>query len=575
MKKIWLVVPMLFLVAPVLAQEEAPAQEQAPVITRVTGTLLGADEQPMQLAHVHLHPVASGKVVQGVDVAPDGSYALEMDTTGVFRLRFTGVDHLEKWGALLVTGAGGEFQIDAQLSAHTYKEDFSDVAVTGDFNDFSFSKDIRKMEPQADGTYVVEIDVEADSLAYQVINVLERQRSINGTQSDYNVYDGGGDYQSVIAVRDGKARIVFDPDQLMRVDSEAWVRFRDEACVEAQYASFKEGLERQRTDYFDQLRKLREEEATKEALKTFSEEYDWSDSQALIDEAVAETQDMDLRHTLLVTYLASSGKIDSTYARMTLAEIEPASPKWSMGRGLVTRAMYASKQPDVYEDFLYAVLRENPDKDLKSGLLLFLIGKADRDEKEAEKRILFTWLITGYPESFDAQIAKNRYDPNRAIQVGRPVPAFEIASLEDSTVVYSSENMKGQVYLIDFWAVWCGPCIAELPNLHAAYDTYNEDGFTILSLSFDGAPEDVTEYREGEFKMPWLHAFVEDGFSADVAKNFQVLGIPKPILIGQDGSIIATERDLRGEKLDKTLARVFGYEPAEDDKETSESGEKK
>ena len=117
MKKTWLVVPMLLLVAPVLAQEEAPVQEQARVITRVIGTLLGADEQPMQLAHVHLHPVAGGTVVQSVDVAPDGTYALEVDTTGVFRLRFTGVSHLEKSGALLVTGAGGEIQIDAQLAA--------------------------------------------------------------------------------------------------------------------------------------------------------------------------------------------------------------------------------------------------------------------------------------------------------------------------------------------------------------------------------------------------------------------------------------------------------------------------
>ena len=123
--------------------------------------------------------------------------------------------------------------------------------------------------------------------------------------------------------------------------------------------------------------------------------------------------------------------------------------------------------------------------------------------------------------------------------------------------------MKGQVYLIDFWAVWCGPCIAEMPNLHKVYEKYKDEGFTILSLSFDGSPDEVTEYREGEWKMPWLHAFVKGGFQADVAKSFQVLGIPKPILIGKDGAILATERDLRGEKLDKTLANLFGYEAGE------------
>ncbi len=341
------------------------------------------------------------------------------------------------------------------------------------------------------------------------------------------------------------------------------VRFRDENCIEAGYAAFHQGLTDQRDAYYDEMRKMREEEMPDSVMKAFSKDYDWSDTQALIEKALDETNDVEMRHTLLMTYLSNAGRIDSVYAQMALAEIEPSSSKWSMGRFVVTRTVRASGQKEVYNDFLYAVLRENKDETLKASLLQYLLGMADYEEREAEKNILYNWLVAEYPETFEARWAKNQYDPARAIQVGAPVPAFEIASMEDSTVVYSSENMKGQVYLIDFWAVWCGPCIAEMPTLHEVYEKYKGDGFTILSLSFDGSPDDVTEYREGEWKMPWLHAFADGGFSSDMAKSFQVLGIPKPILIGKDGMILKTERDLRGEKLDKTLAEVFGYETEE------------
>ena len=147
MKRFWFIIPMLLLVVPVLAQEppQEKEQEPAPVVTRISGTLLGADGEPMDLAHVHIHPLTSSKVVAGMEVAPDGRYELETDTTGVFRLRFTGVHHLEKSGTLLLTGTGNPLEIDAQLSTHTYKEDFSEVKVIGDFNDFSFSKDTRAM----------------------------------------------------------------------------------------------------------------------------------------------------------------------------------------------------------------------------------------------------------------------------------------------------------------------------------------------------------------------------------------------------------------------------------------------
>lgn len=358
------------------------------------------------------------------------------------------------------------------------------------------------------------------------------------------------------------ARIVFDPQKLHVVDAEPRVQFRDPDCLPARYADFAELMRVAREHYLEQRRAMQEEGASSDELKAFAEEYDWAKIDGALGNWLNESNDPDLRGTLLLTYVGQSVRTDSLYARMALAEVEPGSPKWGMSSLLLPSAIDATGRPEVYEEFLYEALRENPSEAVKTDALFQLLWTAHEDHNEKEARILYVWLVSEYPDAWQTEFARSEFDPSRAVREGQPVPEFEIASLEDSTVVYSSASLVGQVYLIDFWSTWCAPCIAEMPYLHAAYAKYKEDGFTILSLSFDEKPEDVIEYRaKGEWTMPWLHAFVEGGFGNELAKRFQVYGIPKPVLIGREGTILATFRDLKSKKLDETLAGVFGREP--------------
>ena len=95
--------------------------------------------------------------------------------------------------------------------------------------------------------------------------------------------------------------------------------------------------------------------------------------------------------------------------------------------------------------------------------------------------------------------------------------------------------------------------------MHAAWAKFKHKPFEILSLSFDRKVEHIAPYRkQAATPMPWKHAFVEGGFQNPVADAYGVKGIPKPLLVGPDGRIVASGAQLRGENLERMLEAFLG-----------------
>ncbi len=144
------------------------------------------------------------------------------------------------------------------------------------------------------------------------------------------------------------------------------------------------------------------------------------------------------------------------------------------------------------------------------------------------------------------------YVPSRpSLQVGTQAPEFMFTDIDRR--VHRLSDFLGKVVLLDFWGIWCGPCVVEAPRLAATFHRLHERGFEIIGFHLG---EDTASVRKfiAEKKMNWTHAI--EGENGTIHKLFRVEGWPTYYLIDKSGNILSNS--LRpGESLTKEIQKQF------------------
>ena len=161
---------------------------------------------------------------------------------------------------------------------------------------------------------------------------------------------------------------------------------------------------------------------------------------------------------------------------------------------------------------------------------------------------------------------------DEALVPGQRVPAFTLANLDGEDVsIYDLASEKDMV-LIDFWASWCGPCIATFPELKKLYTAYTDENFEIVGVSIDSNLEAWSGGVE-EHELPWvqLGELKDTDNGSPVAKSYGVNFIPKTYLIDSQGCIY--RKDIHPDELKKFLVDRYGMdeslgEPEEESEDT-------
>jgi thiol-disulfide isomerase/thioredoxin len=109
-------------------------------------------------------------------------------------------------------------------------------------------------------------------------------------------------------------------------------------------------------------------------------------------------------------------------------------------------------------------------------------------------------------------------------------------------------KMRGKVVLIDFWATWCPPCVAEVPDVVAAYQKFHGQGFEIVGISLDHSKEALQTFLTAK-GMTWPQYFDGKGWDNEISSRFGIREVPTMWLVGKDGVLVLEDarNDLAGQ----------------------------
>jgi thiol-disulfide isomerase/thioredoxin len=182
-----------------------------------------------------------------------------------------------------------------------------------------------------------------------------------------------------------------------------------------------------------------------------------------------------------------------------------------------------------------------------------------KDDEEATKRLkefgeLFAASSDATLSRYGKKIVRSAGLEKQSDWVGKPM---ELTGTTSEGGKFDIAQYKGKVVLVDFWATWCGPCRAALPDLKEAYEKYHAQGFEVVGVDLDGQLSDLSDFLDKE-KLPWVNVVGEEKegqMQFPLAEKYGINGIPTTFLVGRDGKIVS--QTLGAQDLSKQIEKLL------------------
>jgi thiol-disulfide isomerase/thioredoxin len=185
-------------------------------------------------------------------------------------------------------------------------------------------------------------------------------------------------------------------------------------------------------------------------------------------------------------------------------------------------------------------------------------------------------LYAKYLEARNDDQLKDMIDRMRAANLRLELPghSMEVKGKTLAGEEFDLAKLKGKVVLVDFWATWCGPCVAEMPHVKELYEAYNGKGFEVVGISLDKDRDELERFIVDNH-IPWSQLLPEAeedrGPKNPIAAHYGIFKIPTAILVDQAGNVVSL--NARDRELTKQLAALLGPVELKSEKDATEKTE--
>jgi len=199
---------------------------------------------------------------------------------------------------------------------------------------------------------------------------------------------------------------------------------------------------------------------------------------------------------------------------------------------------------------------EYPDAPPLDAMRIRLI-RDDATLSAAEQNAKLEKLAADAGDRKSPAIEQLKAELDRGKKIGQ---TFEL-TFEDAATgkpINLQKDLKGKIVVIDFWATWCGPCVAEMPNMKQLYADFHGKGVEFIGVSLDAPEAAQGKEKLLEFvkknDIPWPQYYQGNGWESGFSKGWGIDAIPQMFVVDADGKLANVEA--RG-KLEKLLPELL------------------